>query len=204
MESSRGCVQHVHCHRGDAEHPTVETERTSVQTLSHDGIGGKVPQRKPNIFFRKRGQPVGDRGRDAVKQLRALVEPLTQMRQCHRRRQAVHQRVHRFTSRMSANHNVRHAQHTDSVFDGSSDRVRVGLGRRHDVPDVLDEKQVAGLTVREQIGSDPRVCAGEKQRARMLSLAGETSKQLPIPRRAYLLEPRETVEESLPVGCQNL
>ena len=73
---------------------------------------------------------------------------------------------------MAADHDVANAQHLDRVLDGGR-FAAAGAVRRHDVAGVAEQKQVAGLGLRDQIRMHARIGAGDEQGDRLLLLGGE-------------------------------
>ena len=77
-------------------------------------------------------------------------------------------------------------------------------GGRDDVADVFDDKQIAGLALRNEFRQHPRVRAGDEERVRVLALLRQLAEQLPVIAELLVAEPVDALDEPLHGSIQVL
>ncbi|OMP13543.1 hypothetical protein COLO4_01457 [Corchorus olitorius] len=106
----------------------------------------------------------------------------------------VEYRTHRTAIGVTADDDVVHAQGHDRVLDRRRDAaVHLPVGRNH-VAHVAGHEQVAGRTLGNQFGNDPRVGAGNEHGTRLLR-RGQFLEQLFLFREDFVMETQKAIND---------
>ncbi len=198
-EPAARAVVGVDAARFDVVDPAVQREAPFLEREPHGRMRLQVGQLRDDVLAHHRVDPFAL----AAMRARLVHDPcrIGIAQPVANGRHVVHalagrNRGHRTAIGMPADHDVRHAQRGDRIFDRRRHAARLRAVRRHDVARVADHEQVARLALRDELRHEPAIRARDEQRPRILA-ACEIAKQRGARRIGVALELQEAFDDVL-------